>query len=118
MGLLDIKRATPRASSPQAAPSLPSGEEGGVFANLANATAPAFDDLANAFDNFANPAGETSEARPQASADARAGLPYYKDFHFIHLCHCGKWGSFGTGVSLKDERLGKWFCGEHREGRA
>jgi hypothetical protein len=33
---------------------------------------------------------------------------------FVHYCHCGKWGSFGHGVSLLRGVEGTWFCGEHR----
>lgn len=32
---------------------------------------------------------------------------------FLHYCHCGKWGSRGTGVSLLKGRLGKWYCADH-----
>lgn len=111
MGVLDHKRGSlPRASSPQAAPSFPSGEWGGVFENSNSATASEFD-TATASDTA------KSEARPQASADAREGA-YFNGTQFLHFCHCGKWGAFGSGVSFKHERLGTWVCGEHREGRA
>jgi hypothetical protein len=34
---------------------------------------------------------------------------------FIHLCeHCEKQGSFGYGVSLRKNRLGKWYCRDHK----
>jgi hypothetical protein len=36
--------------------------------------------------------------------------------HFVHYCHCGAWGSFGVGVSLREGRLGQWYCAEHRSG--
>lgn len=101
MGVLDHKRGSlPRASSPQAAPSFPSGEAGG----LSTFSPP--------------PIALKSEERPQASDEALAGKVFVKGSHFLHFCHCGKWGSFGTGVSLKDERLGTWLCGEHKGGRA
>jgi len=32
---------------------------------------------------------------------------------FSHYCHCGKWGSFGFGVQLRKDKLGKWYCAEH-----
>lgn len=32
----------------------------------------------------------------------------------VHYCHCGKWGSFGEGVSLRKDQLGAWYCGAHR----
>lgn len=35
---------------------------------------------------------------------------------FLHHCPCGKWGSFGVGVKLRDGREGKWYCREHRPG--
>jgi hypothetical protein len=33
---------------------------------------------------------------------------------FLHYCHCGKWGSFGYGVSLLKGQEGVWYCEEHR----
>jgi hypothetical protein len=33
---------------------------------------------------------------------------------FVHYCHCGKWGAFGYGVSLRQGKLGQWYCAEHR----
>lgn len=33
---------------------------------------------------------------------------------FLHHCHCGAWGAFGFGVSLKDGKLGAWYCAAHR----
>jgi hypothetical protein len=33
---------------------------------------------------------------------------------FLHFCHCGSWGAFGYGVSLRNGKPGKWFCGRHR----
>lgn len=32
---------------------------------------------------------------------------------FLHHCWCGKWGAYGVGVSLRRDRLGKWYCREH-----
>jgi hypothetical protein len=32
--------------------------------------------------------------------------------HFC--CVCGAWGSYGFGVDLRDERMGRWFCAAHR----
>lgn len=35
---------------------------------------------------------------------------------FIHLCEiCGKDASFGFDVALRKNRLGKWYCRDHRE---
>jgi hypothetical protein len=36
------------------------------------------------------------------------------DGHFVHNCHCGKWGAFGRGVSLREGKLGTWTCAEHK----
>jgi len=34
---------------------------------------------------------------------------------FIHLCeNCDKFGSFGYGVDLRRNKVGKWYCKEHR----
>jgi hypothetical protein len=35
-----------------------------------------------------------------------------------HYCHCGRWGLFGYGVSLREEKPGVWFCSEHRPEKA
>jgi hypothetical protein len=43
----------------------------------------------------------------------RAGSVGYEDGHFVHYCHCGKWGAFGEGVALNRDQLGKWYCREH-----
>ena len=37
-----------------------------------------------------------------------------KPVPFEHYCHCGKWGFFGYGVSLREDKPGVWFCSEHR----
>lgn len=39
---------------------------------------------------------------------------YDKDGHFVHYCHCGKWGSHGVGVRLLKDQLGTWYCAEHK----
>lgn len=39
---------------------------------------------------------------------------YDKDGHFVHYCHCGKWGAFSVGASLLRNQLGTWYCLEHR----
>jgi hypothetical protein len=52
---------------------------------------------------------------PVARTPCRAGfVGYDADDHFIHYCHCGAWGSFGVGVSLRNGKLGTWYCREHR----
>ena len=36
---------------------------------------------------------------------------------FIHICHCGVWGAFGFGVSVRNDKLGTWYCAEHNPER-
>lgn len=38
----------------------------------------------------------------------------YEGNALVHHCHCGRWGAFGFDVSLREGKLGKWYCGEHR----
>ena len=34
---------------------------------------------------------------------------------FLHPCSvCGKPAAFGEGVQVRKDKLGVWFCGEHR----
>src|SRR6516165_10428715 len=34
---------------------------------------------------------------------------------FLHFCvECGRWGAFGYGASVREGRLGRWYCAEHR----
>jgi hypothetical protein len=34
---------------------------------------------------------------------------------FLHrCCKCGVHASFGYGVNLRADKLGTWFCGDHR----
>jgi hypothetical protein len=40
--------------------------------------------------------------------------PRAKPVPFEHYCHCGKWGLFGYGVRLREDKPGVWFCPEHR----
>jgi hypothetical protein len=42
------------------------------------------------------------------------GTVGYEGNALVHHCHCGKWGSFGFDVSLREGRLGTWYCGVHR----
>ena len=42
------------------------------------------------------------------------GTVGYEGGALVHHCHCGKWGAFGFDVSLREGRLGAWYCGEHR----
>jgi hypothetical protein len=40
--------------------------------------------------------------------------PFFDEFGtFIHYCHCGAWGSFGHGVSMRRSEFGTWHCAEH-----
>lgn len=40
-------------------------------------------------------------------------IELFKRSLFEHYCRCGKWGSFGYGVSLLKGKEGEWFCREH-----
>jgi hypothetical protein len=46
------------------------------------------------------------------------GLPGFVGYdiagHFLHYCHCGRWGAYGYGVFPEQGKLGEWFCDEHR----
>ena len=56
-------------------------------------------------------------ARPEEEMNSVAGAePHFDaDGNFIHRCRaCGKEASFGYGVSLRNNKLGTWFCAEHR----
>ena len=43
-----------------------------------------------------------------------SGTVGYEGNALVHHCHCGKWGAFGFDVSLREGKLGAWYCGEHR----
>jgi hypothetical protein len=46
---------------------------------------------------------------------ARRGRVQALDHGFLHFCvECGRFAAFGYGVCLRAERLGRWYCGEHR----
>jgi hypothetical protein len=49
-----------------------------------------------------------------ATSIAPGFVGYDEDGHFIHYCHCGKWGSFSHGISLRDGKLSTLYCREHR----
>jgi hypothetical protein len=36
------------------------------------------------------------------------------DGHFVHYCHCGKFGPFGFGHFPRKGELGTWYCKEHK----
>jgi hypothetical protein len=55
-----------------------------------------------------------SKGKP-AAAPVHHPDPYFDEAgHFIHYCWCGKWGSFGVGCFLREGKLGKYYCAEHR----
>lgn len=39
---------------------------------------------------------------------------YDAEGRFVHYCQCGKWGSFGLHASVRNGRLGIWYCAEHK----
>ncbi|WP_130472466.1 hypothetical protein [Candidatus Magnetaquicoccus inordinatus] len=42
-------------------------------------------------------------------------LPEVIDGQLWHwCCDCGRWGLFGTGVYLRNGKLGEWQCGLHK----
>ena len=46
--------------------------------------------------------------------DRKVDQPHFDaDEHFIHpCCICGEHANFGFGVSLRNGKLGKWYCGK------
>jgi len=66
------------------------------------------------------PGFDKVEIKPNEQTEAeRAGFKngfvgHDAEGHFVHYCHCGKWGGFGTGYDGKKNIDGKWFCLEHR----
>ena len=58
-----------------------------------------------------------SEGNPIA-APVHHPDPYFDEAgRFIHYCWCGKCGSFGVGCVLREGKLGKYYCAEHRPDR-
>jgi hypothetical protein len=56
--------------------------------------------------------GEAGLEQPCA---ARRGRVQALDSGFLHFCaECGRFAAFGYEVHLRAERLGRWYCGEHR----
>jgi hypothetical protein len=39
---------------------------------------------------------------------------YDREGHFLHYCRCGRWGLFSEGTELLKDRLGTWYCAQHR----
>ena len=60
------------------------------------------------------PRAEAPQPQPQASSGTRGFVGFDEGGCFMHYCHCGAWGAFGHGVSLKNGKLGRWFCREHK----
>jgi hypothetical protein len=53
--------------------------------------------------------------RPTLGDPSRASfVGHDAEGHFIHYCHCGKWGAFGEGVKTMKGQLGTWYCAQHR----
>ncbi len=48
----------------------------------------------------------------------RRGRIKWQGDTLLHFCSvCGAWGSYGSGVNLRDGRMGQWFCAVHRPQR-
>jgi hypothetical protein len=48
----------------------------------------------------------------------RRGRIEWQGNMLLHFCSfCGAWGSYGSGVNLRDRRMGWWFCAVHRPQR-
>jgi hypothetical protein len=57
----------------------------------------------------------TQVAPKKEVAPAQTSNAYYdKDGHLVHYCHCGEWGAYGYDVNLRNDKLGHWYCKEHR----
>jgi hypothetical protein len=39
---------------------------------------------------------------------------YDREGHFLHYCRCGRWGLISEGTELLKDRLGTWYCAQHR----
>ena len=60
------------------------------------------------------PDDEPGLEQPCAS---RRGRIVEIDRAFLHFCvRCGAFAPFGSGVSLRTGRVGRWFCARHRPG--
>jgi hypothetical protein len=55
-----------------------------------------------------------AKSEVKATNDKAGFVGYDKDGHFVHYCHCGQWGAFSVGSSLLHDKLGTWYCLEHR----
>jgi hypothetical protein len=64
--------------------------------------------------------GEFPVAEPglEEPCAIRRGLMVAEHGVLLHFCvECGRFGRFGIGVSLRQGRLGHWYCGQHRRQR-
>lgn len=58
--------------------------------------------------------GEPGLEQPYAE---RRGRVQELEGVLLHFCgKCGAYGAFGYGVSLRNGRQGRWYCGAHRPG--
>jgi len=53
------------------------------------------------------------ESKAEQAPPRKGFVGYDEAGHFVHYCHCGKWGAFGRNVFLRQGLLGTWFCREH-----
>jgi hypothetical protein len=52
---------------------------------------------------------------PEQPCASRCGLVVEENGALLYFCvECGRFGRFGVGVSLRQGRTGRWYCGEHR----
>jgi hypothetical protein len=63
-----------------------------------------------------NRAEDKLRLRPTQLPASPVEPPHFDaDGRFIHrCCVCGEQAFFGYGVSLRQDKLGVWYCGEHR----
>jgi hypothetical protein len=74
----------------------------------------ATDSEARASDDLGEINSSEALAVPQPPRQARP--PHFdEEGHFIHVCcKCGTHAAFGFGVNLRADKLGTWYCGEHK----
>jgi hypothetical protein len=59
-----------------------------------------------------------AEPGSQEPCAARRGRVVEEGGALLHFCiQCGRFGSFGLGVSLRRGQMGRWYCREHRPQR-
>ena len=62
-------------------------------------------------------AGEPDVEQPCAARRGRV-VPLDNGAFLHFCCECGRFGAFGYRVRLREGRLGRWYCGEHRPNAA